>query len=110
MSLAVNFYSTEFFRRQRKLVPGGQWTLYDFPEGVFNANSIIQPHWEVHFLQSDTSTPLPVYADSTATIKHAYPVKVDRYGNVPTIYTNSLYDYYVSIRNEFGVERYVISN
>jgi len=90
---------------------GSEWTLFSFPdEGNFNANSIIHPHWQIYFLQPGTTVASPVYADSNAALKHASPVKVDRFGNVPTIYVNESLDYKVSIRNEFDVERHVIES
>lgn len=106
MQSAGKFQSPEFFKRPKTDGPSGAWELYTFPDGVFDANAIIHPGWQLHFLQRGTSIYLPTYADSAATIKHGNPLVIDRYGNFPTIYTNNLYDYEVSIRNEYGVERY----
>jgi hypothetical protein len=108
---AVNYWRQPFRRLSRKPVITGTWEAFTFPdEGNFNAKSIIGPHWFLYFVQPGSDIPLPTYADSSATVQHAHPIKIDRYGNLPDIYINNLYDYEVSIRNEFNVEKHVIGS
>lgn len=89
---------------------GSSWVLFSFPdEGNFNVNSIIGPRWRIYFYQTGTMILSPVTSNEVGTIRHGAPVTVDRYGNVPTIYANSVITYDISIRNEYGVERHSIT-
>lgn len=87
----------------------GGWSLFTFPnEGNFNANSILQPGWKIYFLEHGTSNNSPVSANNNGTLLHSAPVMLDRFANLPTIYTNDLINYDISVRNQFGVERHLI--
>lgn len=119
--LALAFRSKQYrdedfyqYWRQTLYVPiphlfADQWILFTFPdEGNFNANSIIQPLWKIYFFLAGTATESAVSALGNGSLLHCNPVMVDRFGNVPAIYTNSEVSYDISIRNEFGVERHFI--
>lgn len=113
MRSAVRFLQSEYYFRPRKKIGwyGGTWNLFAFPdEGDFNAAAIIHPHWLLFFYQAGTQVLSPVAANSFGTLRHASPVRIDRFGQLPTIYTNDLIVYDISIRNEFNVEKHVIES
>ena len=107
----VRFRKTPFHFRPQKPEAwlAGSWSSFSFPdEGNFNANSILGPGYLIYFLQPGTDVNSPVAADSSGQLRHGAPIKLDRFGNLPTIYTNTLNSYDISVRNEYGVERHLI--
>lgn len=103
-----NYWQQRHYRL-RPVVFADEWVLFTLPdEGNFNANAIIQPLWRIYFYIAGTQTDSEVAALGNGSLLHCNPVIVDRYGNVPVIYTNSEVTYDISICNEFGVERHFI--
>lgn len=99
------------YYRPKSFVFATQWAAFSFPdEGNFNARSIIHPGWLIYFFVAGTDTQSPVSINGGGSVLHANPVKIDRYGRLPTIYINTLVTYDISIRNEFGVEKHVIND
>lgn len=82
-----------------------QWVLFEIPDNVKLA---LQPRWQLHFFETGTSTYSNVSALGNGSLLHADVVVLDRYGTLPTIYTDSEVTYDVSIRNQYGIERYFI--
>jgi len=77
--------------------------------GDFDTNAILHPGWLVYITESGTGSDVAVYGDNTAISEHSKPVKIDRYGNTPSMWVDSSKTYDMTIKNEFGVSRYSVS-
>ena len=64
----------------------------------------VGPHWSICLYRS--GTPVEAAADTANSDRHAFPIKVDRRGVIPTFYVESNNEYSLEIRNEHGVIKF----
>lgn len=80
--------------------------LFSFPvENGYQTEPLLAPGWTVHILDEAGENPVDVVPAASGR-PHAYPVKVDRIGQTPTMYINGSLTYRVKLKNEFGVTKY----
>lgn len=68
--------------------------------------AFLGPRWRLKFNRPGTLEVVDTFADLPMSLPHAQPVRLDRFGNIPSIYFEQDQDTLVTIENEFGVFRY----